>query len=64
MVLVGFKGQKNTVCFGFKGKKNTVSFGFKGQKTFSLIFPLSRSIWKKHGLGRVPRSKKHFLLSG
>jgi hypothetical protein len=31
----------------------------KGQKKISMIFPLSRSMSKNHGLGRVQRSKKH-----
>ncbi len=35
--------------------------GSKVKKTFSMIFLLSRSTSKKHGLGQVQRSKKHFL---
>ncbi len=43
------------VCMYVAGQRS------KAKKTFSLIFLLSRSISKKHGLDRVQRSKKHFL---
>jgi hypothetical protein len=36
--------------------------GSKVKKTFSMIFLLSRSTSKNHGLGRNQRSKKHCLL--
>ncbi len=43
------------VCMYVAGQRSKV------KKTFSLIFLLSRSISKNHGLDRFQRSKEHFL---
>jgi hypothetical protein len=45
MVLIGFKGQKNTF-FRVQRSKEHFLPGSKVEKTFSLIFPLSRSMSK------------------